>query len=216
MTITLYNWPGSPPCGFVLAVAKQLGLQLDVKNVNLATKEQLSEQYLKINPFHKVPALEDDGFIVYESAAIVYYLLRKYAPKSDLYPDDIKLRTHVDQAIAVMYGTVHAHVADFFRPRIILKTKPSAEELTAYEDNVVKGIDKIIGDGKFAVGDKLTLADLAIIPQLALAVEMPIVDLNKYPKLVSYYKSIKSQLPYFEELYGPAINHIKMQWAALQ
>ncbi|KAL1444552.1 hypothetical protein MTO96_029767 [Rhipicephalus appendiculatus] len=86
-----------------------------------------------------------------------------------------------------MYGTVHAHVADFFRPRIILKTKPSAEELTAYEDNV-----------------------------LALAVEVPIVDLNKYPKLVSYYKSIKSQLPYFEELYGPAINHIKMQWAALQ
>ncbi|KAL1444551.1 hypothetical protein MTO96_029766 [Rhipicephalus appendiculatus] len=81
MTITLYNWPGSPPCGFVLAVAKQLGLQLDVKNVNLATKEQLSEQYLKINPFHKVPALEDDGFIVYESAAIVYYLLRKYAPQ---------------------------------------------------------------------------------------------------------------------------------------
>ncbi|XP_037289919.2 glutathione S-transferase 1 [Rhipicephalus microplus] len=216
MTITLYNWPGSPPCGFVLAVAKQLGVPMDVKNVNLAHKEQLSEQYLKINPFHKVPALDDDGFIVYESAAIVYYLLRKYAPKSDLYPDDIKLRTQVDQVIAVMYGTVHASVADFFRPRILLKTKPSAEELTAYEDNVVKGIEKITGEGKFAVGDKLTLADIAIIPQLMLIVEGPVVDLNKYPKLVSYYRNIKSQLPYFEELYGPAINHIKQRWAALQ
>ncbi|XP_075744629.1 glutathione S-transferase 1-like [Rhipicephalus microplus] len=216
MTITLYNWPGSPPCGFVLAVAKQLGVQLEVKNVNLAQKEQLSEPYLKINPFHKVPALDDDGFIFYESAAIVYYLLRKYAPKSDLYPDDIKLRTQVDQVIAVMYGTVHASVAAFFRPRILLKKKPSAEELTAYEDNVVKSIEKITGEGKFAVGDKLTLADIAIIPQLMLIVEGPVVDLKKYPKLVSYYSNIKSQLLYFEELYGPTINHIKQRWATLQ
>ncbi|KAL3220600.1 hypothetical protein MRX96_050339, partial [Rhipicephalus microplus] len=39
----------------------------------------------------------------------------------------------------------------------------------------------------------------------------PVIDLNKYPKLVSYYRNIKSQLPYFEELYGPAINHIEQR-----
>lgn len=216
MTITLYNWPGSPPCGFVLALAKQLGLQLSIKNLDLANKEQLSEQYLKINPFHKVPAIDDDGFIVYESVAIAYYLLRKYAPKSDLYPEDMKLRTHIDQAIAAICGTVHPQVADFFRPRILLKTKPRAEELTAYEDNVVKGMQQLIGDRKFAVGDRLTLADLAIIPQLALALEVTPIDLSKYPTLVSYYQHIKSQLPYFEELYGPAISHIKQGWAELQ
>ncbi|XP_049270882.1 glutathione S-transferase 4-like [Rhipicephalus sanguineus] len=115
-----------------------------------------------------------------------------------------------------MYGTAHAQVADFFRPRILLKKKPSAEELTAYEDNVVKAIEKLIGNGKFAVGDKLTLADLAIIPQLTLPLEVPIVDPSKYPKLVSYYTHTHTQLPYFEELYGPAINHIKQQWGALQ
>lgn len=216
MPVTLYNLPGSPPCGFVRCVGKHIGVDLNLKNLDLANKEHLGEEYLKVNPFHKVPAIDDDGFIVYESIAIAYYLVRKYAPKSELYPDDIKSRARIDQALAALSGTVHPQASVFFRPRFYLKTKPTAEEVTAYEENVVKGIQHLVGDGKYAVGDKVTLADLAILSHLTLALEIDCVDHSKFPKLVSYYERMKSELPYFDEIYKPTIGYVKQHWASLQ
>ncbi|KAL1444550.1 hypothetical protein MTO96_029765 [Rhipicephalus appendiculatus] len=225
MPVTLYNLPGSPPCGFVRCVGKHIGVDLNLKNLDLANKEHLSEEYLKAiavliriksTPFHKVPAIDDDGFVVYESIAIAYYLVRKYAPKSDLYPEDIKSRTRIDQTLAALSGSVHPQAAVFFRPRFYLKKKPTAEEVTAYEENVVKGIQHLVGDGKYAVGDKLTLADLAIVSHLILAFEIDCIDHAKFPKLASYYERMKSELPYFEEIYRPTIGYVKQHWAALQ
>ncbi|XP_050029225.2 glutathione S-transferase 1-like [Dermacentor andersoni] len=216
MPVTLYNLPGSPPCGFVRCVAKHVGVEMKIKNLDMANKEHLGDEYLKVNPFHKVPAIDDDGFVVYESIAIAYYLLRKCAPNSELYPEDVKARTRVDQALAALSGTIHPQAAAFFRPRFFLKTKASAEEVTAYEENVVKGIQNLVRDGNYAVGNKLTLADLAIVSHLVLALEIDCVDHAKYPKLVSYYERMKSELPYFEEIYGPAICYVKQHWASLQ
>ncbi|XP_049519589.1 glutathione S-transferase 1 isoform X7 [Dermacentor silvarum] len=216
MPVTLYNLPGSPPCGFVRCIAKHIGVELNIKNLDMANKEHLGEEYLKVNPFHKVPAIDDDGFVVYESIAIAYYLLRKYAPKSELYPDDIKARARVDQSLAALSGTIHPQAAVFFRPRFFLKTKPTAEEVTAYEENVVKGLQHLVGNNNYAVGDKVTLADLAIVSHLTLALEIDCIDHAKYPKLASYYERMKSELPYFEEIYGPTICHVKQHWASLQ
>ncbi|XP_049519582.1 glutathione S-transferase 1 isoform X2 [Dermacentor silvarum] len=219
MPVTLYNLTGSPPCGFVRCVAKHIGVELKVRNLDLANKEQLGEEYLKVNPFHKVPAIDDDGFVVYESSAIAYYLLRKYAPESELYPNEIKARTRIDQALAALSGTVHAvHplAAVFFRPGFFVKKTPTAAEVIAYEENVLNNIQHLVGDGKYAIGDKLTLADLTIVSHLAMILEIDCVDRSKYPKLVSYYKSLKAQLPYFEEIYRPVICYVKQHWASMQ
>nr|QLY71959.1 Epsilon class glutathione S-transferase protein 1 [Dermacentor marginatus] len=216
MPVTLYNLPGSPPCGFVRCIAKHVGVEMQVRNVDLANKEHLGDEYLKINPLHKVPAIDDDGFVLYESIAIAYYLLRKYAPKSELYPDDIKVRTRVDQVVAAVSSTVHPSAVAFYRPRFFFKKKATAEDVTAFEENVVKGLQQLLGDAKYAVGDKLTLADLSIVSHLTLALEIDCIDHAKYPKLVSYYERMKTELPYFEEIYRPAICHVKQQWASLQ
>ncbi|XP_049520689.1 glutathione S-transferase 2-like [Dermacentor silvarum] len=154
MTITLYHLDRSPPCIFVRSLAKHIGVALTLKDVDFAKKEHLTDEYFKIHPFRTVPVINDAGFFVYESNAIAYYLLRKYAPESELYPACIKIRTRIDQ-----------------RHRILRKSKPSAQELEEFEQKVIKGIEHLIGDDKFAAGDTLTLADLAVIPYLALALE---------------------------------------------
>ncbi|KAH6931965.1 hypothetical protein HPB50_001855 [Hyalomma asiaticum] len=222
MPITLYNLPGSPPCGFVRCVGKHIGVDLNLKNLDLANKEHLGEEYLK-EVISSVIHVELYGiFVVGDfmskggNIAIAYYLVRKYAPKSELYPDDIKSKARIDQALAALSGTVHPQASVFFRPRFYLKTKPTAEEVTAYEENVVKGIQHLVGDGKYAVGDKVTLADLAIISHLTLALEIDCVDHSKFPKLVSYYERMKSELPYFDEIYKPTIGYVKQHWASLQ
>ncbi|KAK8789144.1 hypothetical protein V5799_021081 [Amblyomma americanum] len=216
MPVTLYNLPGSPPCGFVRSLAKHLGVELTLKNLDFAKKEHLAEDYLKLNPFHKVPTLDDDGFVVYESNAIAYYLLRKYAPESDLYPACYKERARIDQVLAAVASTIQPQQLLFFRPRFWENTKPTEEEVTAFEHNVLQGFEHLIGDGKFALGDDLTLADLCLISNLAIALENNSVDTAKFPKLASYYERVKPELAYFEEIYRPAITYLQQRWAELK
>ncbi|KAL1422003.1 hypothetical protein MTO96_022536 [Rhipicephalus appendiculatus] len=148
MPITLYNVTGSPPCAFIRTLAKKLGVELELKNLDFLKKEHLTPEYLKINPFHKVPTLDDSGFIVYESNAIAYYLLRKYAPKSELYPECVKHRTRIDQVLAAVASTIAPHKMTFIKPLMTEKRKPTSEEVAAFEANVLKGFEHLIGDGK--------------------------------------------------------------------
>ncbi|XP_037565975.1 glutathione S-transferase 1 [Dermacentor silvarum] len=212
----LYNLPGSPPCGFVRSLAKHLGVEITLKNLDFAKKEHLSEEYLKINPFHKVPSLVDDDFIVYESNAIAYYLLRKHAPESDLYPDCYKERARIDIVLAAVASTIQPFQLLFFRPRFWDNTKPSDEEVASFETTVVQGLQHLVSDGKYATGDKLTLADLCLVSNLSICLENGSVDTSKFPKLTAYYERMKTELPYFEEIYRPAITYLQQRWSELK
>lgn len=52
-----------------------------------------------MNPQHTVPTLDDDGFYVCDSHAIMTYLISKYGKDKSLYPDDLKKRTRIDQRL---------------------------------------------------------------------------------------------------------------------
>ncbi|XP_050029229.3 glutathione S-transferase 1-1-like [Dermacentor andersoni] len=216
MPVVLYNLVGSPPCGFIRCLAKHIGVELNLNNLDFTKGEHRTEQFLKVNPFHKVPAIDDDGFIVYESNAIAYYLLRKYSPESELYPACIETRTRIDQVLAAASSNIHPQLGAFFRPRYFQSTKPSAEEVKAFEENVVKNLENLIGDSKFAVGDKLTAADLCLIGHVTVCLEFPCVDKAKYPKLTAYYELVKNTLPYYQEIFGPFTVQAKQLWDRLK
>ncbi|KAK8770316.1 hypothetical protein V5799_013220 [Amblyomma americanum] len=101
-------------------------------------------------------------------------------------------------------------------PRFFDNTKPTEEELRAFEENVFKGLENVIGDGKYAVGDKITLADLCLTGHVTAALECGFVDKAKYPKLAGYYERIKSELLCFEEIYAPVIAVINELLAKLK
>ncbi|KAH6931967.1 hypothetical protein HPB50_001857 [Hyalomma asiaticum] len=215
MPYTLYNLYGSPPCALVRMLAKHIGVDLDLKNLDAFNREHLTPEYLKINPFHKIPTISDDGFIVYESSAICYYLLRKHAPESELYPNCARTRAGIDQALATITSTIQPHYFKFFRPRFFEHTKPSAEELEQFEENVVKGFEHVLGEGNYVLGDKLSLADLSLVAHLTLVMEMPFLDADKYPKLKAYYNRLKAELPYFEEVNRQGISGLRSLTSAL-
>ncbi|XP_060519359.1 glutathione S-transferase 1-like [Cylas formicarius] len=99
MPIVLYGTITSPPVRAVLMTAEALGLKLEFREVNLVKLEHLKPEYLKINPQHTIPTLDDDGVILWDSHAIVAYLVGKYAKDDSLYPKDLAKRGLIDSRL---------------------------------------------------------------------------------------------------------------------
>jgi glutathione S-transferase len=85
--IKLYDFKSSPNCQRVKVVLAEKNLPYEIVPVDLAKKEQKNPEYLKMNPYGKVPVLTDDSTVLYESLIINEYLEEKY-PAQSLLPKD--------------------------------------------------------------------------------------------------------------------------------
>ena len=92
----LYNANFSPNALRVRAVALELGINLEIIEVDLRAGENRTDEFLAMNPNAKVPVLQDGDLVIWESRAINNYLASK-KPGHGLYPDEPKARAMVDQ-----------------------------------------------------------------------------------------------------------------------
>lgn len=97
--VKLYHFPLSGPSRGACLAAKVIGAPIEIEIIDLFKKEQLKGSFLKINPQHCVPTLDDDGFVLWESRAIACYLADKYGKDDSLYPKDLKRRALVNQRL---------------------------------------------------------------------------------------------------------------------
>lgn len=98
-TMQLYYFPASPPSRAVLQTIRVLELDVEIKSVDLLKGENLSPEFLKLNPMHQIPVLIDDDFVLTESRAIMAYLMNSRAPGSTWYPNDPKERALIDRLL---------------------------------------------------------------------------------------------------------------------
>lgn len=84
MSLVLYYSPGACS-GVTINAIEELGLQCEYRKVDLSLGEQKKEEYLRINPHGKVPALLKDGRLLTENPAILIYL-NSLVPGSKLVP----------------------------------------------------------------------------------------------------------------------------------
>ena len=82
---------------------EEIGLPYRVHAVDHTAGEHEGEAYSRISPFHQVPVIDDDGFVVAESAAVVLYLAEK---AGKLIPSDLQGRTRVVQWCFAAVATV--------------------------------------------------------------------------------------------------------------
>lgn len=100
----LYYLPVSPPARAVLLGIRNLGLSVELITVDLFKMEHLKPEFIKLNSAHQIPVLEEDGFVLCESRAILGYLVNKFKPGSKWYPADARKRALIDQRL--YYDTV--------------------------------------------------------------------------------------------------------------
>jgi glutathione S-transferase len=79
MVLKVHGVKGSTCTQRVLTALNEKGVPYELITINFAKAENKSETYLKLQPFGKIPVLEDDGFILFESRAIAKYIAKKYA-----------------------------------------------------------------------------------------------------------------------------------------
>lgn len=197
MTIDLYYVPGSAPCRAVLLTAKALNINLNLKLVDLHHGEHLKPEYLKLNPQHTVPTLVDDGFSLWESRAIITYLVNKYAKGNSLYPEDAKARALVDQRLYFDIGTLYQRFADYFYPQVFGGAPADKEKLAKIEESL-KLLDGFLDGQKYVAGPNLTVADLSIIAGVS-SFEASDIDFKKYANIKKWYELVKSTAPGYQE-----------------
>jgi len=196
MTIDFYYLPGSAPCRAVQMTAKALGVELNCKLLNLMTGEHLTPEFIKINPQHTIPTMVDNGFALWESRAIMIYLVDKYAKTDSLYPKDPQKRAVVNQRIFFDLGTLYQRFSDYYYPQIFAKQAPNPENLKKLED-AAGFLNTFLESSTYAAGDTLTLADITLVATIS-TFDAVSFDLSKYPNIVRWYEKCKATTPGYD------------------
>ena len=194
--LKIYGSDLSSPANKVRFVANALGLKYEYVSVNLREGEHMKAEYKKIHPANKIPAIDDDGFNLFESNAIIRYLAGKN--NSPLYPKDMKQRAEVDQWID--FGSMHVGMAlskvvynRLFAPRRGLPAdENSVKEGLGFLDRFLPVVDEQLGKSKYLAGSQMTLADINLLALLDPA-ELANVDLSKYKYLTAWRDNLRKQ-----------------------
>jgi len=193
----LYYAPRSPPCRAVLLTAAALSIELDLRLTNLRDGEHLTPEFLKMNPLHTIPVLDDNGVIISDSHVICSYLADKYAINETLYPKEQLQRLQVDTCLYFDCGHLFPRVRFMVEPVIYFGADEISEEKVTYMQKAYDGLEHCLQKNSFLCGDHLTIADLCTIASVSTAMLFAAIDEKKFPRLHSWVEGM-SRLPYYD------------------
>lgn len=187
----LYGYYRSSATYRLRIILNAKGLDWEYQSVNLLKGEQRNEEFTALNPLGLVPILDTGEAVLAQSPAIAEYLEEQY-PEPALLPPDLVGRARVREMMHSIGCEVHP--LQNFGVLMYVKETYSLDD-AAVQAWGRKWIDRGFSafevlarerssDGKFSVGDSLTLADVWLVPQVFNAHRFEL-DLDPYPTIVS-------------------------------
>ncbi|GAB1866633.1 Glutathione S-transferase 1-1 [Camponotus japonicus] len=207
MPIDLYEIAGSAPCRAVRLAAAAVGVDLNLKATNLQAGDHLKPEFIKINPQHTVPTIDDNGFYLWESRAIMTYLVNKYGKNDSLYPKDPKKRAVVDQRLYFDLGTLYASFADAYYPWAFTGTAPDQAKYDKI-NAAFSFLDKFLEGENYAAGKTLTLADLTLVVTVG-NFEAVDYDFSKHTNVQKWFARIQAEAVKYNEIEDDEIKAFK-------
>jgi glutathione S-transferase len=174
----VHTIPGSPFARAVLATLEEKAASYRVAPVAPGTFQ--SPQHLVRHPFGRVPVLEHDGFVLYETQAILRYLDR-VLPSPALTPADPKHVARMDQVMNINDWYLFPGVGSvivFHRvvgPRVMGLTpdEPAIAAAMPKARTVFKELARLLGAQPYFAGDTMSLADLMVAPAVEFFTHTP-------------------------------------------
>lgn len=187
--LKLYDTPVSGNCHKVRLFLSLLGIEHEITPVNLLEGEQKTPAYLTINPLGKVPVIDDDGTIIWDSQAILVYLAKKYGD-ADWYPDDAEGMGAVQKWLSFAANEMWAGPAI---ARAIVKFKRNIDPVLPIKNSIaaLTVLDGWLSDHDWLACDRPTIADIAVYPYAAMVWEGN-VDMSPYDALNEWIRRIEA------------------------
>ena len=152
-------------------------------------------EYLALNPNGLVPTIDDDGFILWESHAIVRYLSRKHG-KDTLCPSDEKACADADRWMEWYSTTLWNSLRPVFWN--LVRVEPDKRDMKLVEEsrkkmaNNLKMVESNLANRPYMAGNSMTMADIPMGVALHRWFLLPI-ERPAYPKLAAYYERLKQR-----------------------
>jgi glutathione S-transferase len=147
--------------------------------VDVAFGAQREEPHLSRHPFAKVPAFEHDGFALYETQAILRYIDEGF-PVSPLQPTDLHQFARMNQIMGIVDAYAWRAIAAaivfnrLLAPRLGVPVDEAAvTEAVPRARLCLSEIARLMGDQPFLAGERISLADLMVIPLLYYLARVP-------------------------------------------
>jgi glutathione S-transferase len=164
---------------------KEIGLPYRVHGLDHTGGELDDEAYRRMSCFRQVPVIDDDGFVVAESGAILLYLAEK---AGKLIPADFEGRTRVVQWCFAAVATVQPQLAEI---QYIDETDEGGAladhraELVTIAKRWLDGLEDRLADRTWIAGEDFTVADILLATVLRLVRKTDLLE--PYPRLSAYF-----------------------------
>src|SRR5215472_7721203 len=200
----LYLFPPSARVLGIVALKNFLGLDCELKPIDLGRGDQLAPEYLALNPNKKMPTLKDGEFVLWESNAILFYMAAK-RPESGLWPSDLRGQADVLRWLAwesAHWDAESCGMVAFEKsskavlglgppdPAFIARGEQNFSRFAAVLDHSLKG-------KRWLLGERLTIADFSIGGLLPSGQRMGL-PVTRFPEICRWYEGLAS-LPAWRE-----------------
>lgn len=194
MAIKLYDAVPSSNSDRVKIALHEKELPYERITLVLARKDQKHPEFLKLNPYGKVPVIDDDGRILFESCIINEYLDEKY-PDPALMPKDPYLRGRgrvlIDYALNYTHEPYWTLRGEMLKPAnqrnaaIVEEKRHSLRDLLQY-------LEEALADKEFFFGE-LSLTDIAIVPRALRMEAYGALPAPSLPRLGAWLQRMKER-----------------------
>ena len=179
------------PNGRKVSIAlEEIGVPYEVRWVHLERNEQLAPEFLALNPNHKIPVLEDDGLVIWESGAILLHLAEKYGK---LLPADPAGRIHAIQYAFFQTGGIGPNLGRLGAQLRKPQAERNAEMMQIFGDEVSRllgVLDRILADDRPFLAGEYSIGDVMHYPWLQPLLALKAPPLLELPRVVAWLERI--------------------------
>lgn len=199
MVLKLYGYPYSTSTRRVALTLYEKQVPFEFITVDLVKGEHKSDEFSKIQPFNKVPYINDDGYIMYESRAITRYIAAKYANQGiPLVPSPTSPAAygHFEQAAYAETCNYDPPVSvllmeTFGKPQMGLEPDQAlvAQQMPGFR-RVLDVFETTLSQQAYLSGPEFGLVDIWVVPSFAI---VGVSELSTRPHLARWWKDVTSR-----------------------
>jgi glutathione S-transferase len=179
----------------------ELGLPHERIDAGMQFGVNKTPEYLKMNPTGLVPTIDDDGFVLWESHAIVRYLCAKHSA-GRLWPTDLRQRADAERWMDWAF-TFQRAMRDVFWG--LIRTPPEKRNAQAIEEGIRQShalaalLDMALADRPYVAGQAFTMGDIPIGCEVQRYMRVPI-ERPALPNLQAWFERLRQRPPFLQHV----------------